>query len=196
MAAQATRGEDEIVDEILVIEAQVGDGRCLELLIQRWHGRVRAMAGARVDRADVDDLCQDVWLAIARGLPRLRDPGNFGAWAAGIVRRRAADRARKGARERRARAAAPNVQQTGGHDEPLAPRDDLARAMLDLSADQRAIVLLFYRDGLGVEQIGRIAGIPPGTVKSRLFTARRALRRSLERAGMVGGDSVPRTEGS
>jgi RNA polymerase sigma-70 factor, ECF subfamily len=43
----------------------------------------------------------------------------------------------------------------------------------------RAVIHLFYREDMSVEEIALILGIPPGTVKSRLHHAREALRRHL-----------------
>jgi RNA polymerase sigma-70 factor (ECF subfamily) len=57
---------------------------------------------------------------------------------------------------------------------------DLRRALATLPPEQRAGLALFYIDGLSVAEIAEALGIPVGTVKSRLFHARRALRHQLE----------------
>lgn len=174
--------ESDAIDALLVLESQLGDRGCLDLLVCRWQERIGAMV-AREFPADApwDDACQDVWLAIARGLVRLDDPARFGAWARGIVRRRAADWVRRATRERRMRRVMRDRSAEGGP-APLHARsdsDEIARAVEALSGETRTIVMLFYRDGLGVVQIAEIAQVPVGTVKSRLFAARREIRRVL-----------------
>lgn len=57
---------------------------------------------------------------------------------------------------------------------------ELRRAMAALPPEQRAAIALFYVEGFSVGEIAEAVRIPEGTVKTRLFHARRALRRQLE----------------
>ena len=59
--------------------------------------------------------------------------------------------------------------------------DAFDRAFERLNADERALLVLRHHDELPVADIAARLGIPAGTVKSRLFTARRALERALAR---------------
>jgi RNA polymerase sigma-70 factor (ECF subfamily) len=59
-------------------------------------------------------------------------------------------------------------------------RTGIADALLRIPADQRALLLLRDARGLEYEQIAEVLGVPVGTVKSRLFRARAALRQELE----------------
>ena len=56
---------------------------------------------------------------------------------------------------------------------------DLWEAVLSLSPESRAVVVLFYYEDMTVEQVARLLGIPAGTVKSRLSRARKRLRQLL-----------------
>jgi RNA polymerase sigma factor (sigma-70 family) len=58
---------------------------------------------------------------------------------------------------------------------------DLRAALAALPRDQLIMVSMFYGDDLSVEEIGAALGIPSGTVKSRLFTARQKLKALMER---------------
>jgi RNA polymerase sigma-70 factor (ECF subfamily) len=53
-------------------------------------------------------------------------------------------------------------------------------ALRRLPAVQREVLTLFFLEDLAIEEIADVVGIPPGTVKSRLFHAKRALRKILE----------------
>jgi RNA polymerase sigma-70 factor (ECF subfamily) len=56
---------------------------------------------------------------------------------------------------------------------------DLATAIRGLPPIHRAVVHLFYREEMSVEEIGSVLGVPAGTIKSRLHHARDALKRQL-----------------
>ncbi|MEM9172702.1 MAG: RNA polymerase sigma factor, partial [Pseudomonadota bacterium] len=62
----------------------------------------------------------------------------------------------------------------------LTDADLLARAMTTLSASHRMALTLAYYEGYSTEEIGRIAGCPTGTVKTRLHHARQKLRHYIE----------------
>ena len=62
-------------------------------------------------------------------------------------------------------------------------RDGLEIALARLPEEQRSVFLLSMVEGLTYDEIGRIMGIPPGTVASRKHTATATLRRELERMG-------------
>jgi RNA polymerase sigma-70 factor (ECF subfamily) len=57
----------------------------------------------------------------------------------------------------------------------------LERAFERLDADARTMLVLHHVDGRGVAEIAAVLAIPAGTAKSRLFAARKALERALER---------------
>jgi len=62
----------------------------------------------------------------------------------------------------------------------VAERDELTRAFAQLSADHRTVVVLHHLVGLPLDEIAEILGIPYGTVGSRLFHAKRALRAAFQ----------------
>ncbi|WP_250001138.1 RNA polymerase sigma factor [Actinoplanes sp. M2I2] len=60
-------------DELLVVRWQLGEREAFAELVRAWHGRVERYVGRMLGRAD-DDVVQEVWLGVFRGLPRLRQP--------------------------------------------------------------------------------------------------------------------------
>ncbi|MFC3077210.1 RNA polymerase sigma factor [Phenylobacterium terrae] len=176
------REPDRIFDEYLVVLARTGSRPALTRLVMRWSPRLQGYA-ARVlgDAEAARDVVQETWAAVVAGLGRLEDPARFRAWLFGIATRRCADAQRSAVRVRRLRAvvaseallAVPAVAAPG-------ERLDLAAAIARLPDDQRAAVALFYGAGLGVGEIAGALGVAPGTVKSRLFAARRALAEFME----------------
>jgi RNA polymerase sigma-70 factor (ECF subfamily) len=175
---------ERALDEYLVSLSQAGSIEALDSLARRWTPRLlryaaRVLGGSGEAAEMARDVVQETWVGAIRGLRRLRDPAQFPAWIYGIATRKCADAIRANTRRRRldARAAAGDA----GHEASLAleHRIDLATATRGLPPLHRAVVHLFYREDLSVEEIASILRIPAGTVKSRLHHAREALRRQL-----------------
>ena len=66
------------------------------------------------------------------------------------------------------------------HEERTADLDRLERALERIGAAERTVLWLHHYEGLSLADVGRRLGVRSGTVKSRLFTARRALERELQ----------------
>ena len=137
--------------------------------------------------ADARDAMQATLAAIWRGLPSLREPARFEAWSTRILvnacRRIARDRRRVGVREM-----AIDIDGGTSHlprvDDPMDAsirRIGIERAFDRLDADERSILVLHHLDGLSLIDLAGTLGIPVGTAKSRLHTARRNLERALDR---------------
>ena len=131
------------------------------------------------NEADARDAAQETFVAAWRQLPRLRDVDRFDAWfqrvAVNAARMTLRSRGRRRVRE------IPAVQVAALVDTAVAPSDAdrLDVALRRLPLEQREILALHHLDGRPVAELAEILGIPVGTVKSRLHTARQALQRSL-----------------
>lgn len=183
------RDSKQVLTEWLVLAAQAGDDAAFRDLHEIWRADLRRLALVRVERPDaVDEVLTDVWLAIARGLRRLDDPACFPRWAFRIVERRSADWIRRRETTRRREAAVlcetdelSPAQVPPAHDEPADEVLQLRAAIAALPLDQRELLHLHYELDRGVAEIAAILAIPPGTVKSRLFSVRDKLKQQLER---------------
>lgn len=182
-----TRSPQDILDEWLVLRCQDRDAEALRELVSRYEQRIwRHALYLTGQREAAGEVAQETWLAIVRGLPRLRDPAAFRTWAYRMVARRSADWIRRRQRDRAHARHASGQNEPGAMPAPSAPVDDdelitLRLAIRRLPAQQRSVLWLHYRDGLGIREIAAVLDIPPGTVKSRLHHARNTLRETLER---------------
>ncbi|MEV4014953.1 sigma-70 family RNA polymerase sigma factor [Nonomuraea angiospora] len=182
-----------MTDELLVVRAQLGERAALAELVERWRVPVWTYVRRMLDAERADDVSQEVWLAVLRGLPRLREPARFAPWLFTIARRSVTDRLRgQYAREEfAARAVAAGdpveavVDRTSAGDpvEAMVDRAELVSALSELPVLEREILVLFYLEDLSVADCAQICRIPAGTVKSRLNRARRLLREHLEEKG-------------
>ncbi len=156
--------------------------RALELLARRWHPRLlRDATYLTGDAEAARDVAQEAWIGIARGVRRLQDPARFRSWAHRIVVHKSRDWIRRERAKRRTvqRAAADLAEQPAAEQ----PRDDIARlraSLAELPADQRTVLSWFYLEEMSVREIAAALSIPAGTVKSRLYHARNALRSCLK----------------
>ena len=182
-----SRTHEDIQDELLVLQCQEGDGEAMKVLIARWHPRLGRLAWRLTGERDAaQDIVQDAWLAIVRGLRRLDDPARFRSWAYRIVTNKCADWTRRRVVQRSAteelQAAA--VSGSGSSSSDAESTDAVIRvrdALAKLPSEQRAVLSLHYLDEMGVAEIARTLDVPEGTVKSRLYHARSRLKQVLER---------------
>ncbi len=174
------RDSGRIYDELLVLHIQNGDRRALERLASRWQPRLlRSARRFTGDDEMARDAVQEAWLGIAKGIGRLRDPAKFPGWAFTILRRRCAERVNARAAER------PRSNALTEAEEPAAnPRGEdraaLAQAFAALPEEQRVAAALFFVEQLKLDEIAAATGAPLGTVKSRIFAARKFLKHALE----------------
>jgi RNA polymerase sigma-70 factor (ECF subfamily) len=168
----------------LVVRAGNGDSAAFETLIaERLDSLYRTAWAILGNEADARDATQDACLSAWRNLPRLRDPDKFDAWLTRVLV--------NGCRMRlRIRSRVREIQMEPDLDRPGPTMDDassqaeanaIARAFDRLNPDARAILVLHHLQHQPVTAIADILGIPVGTVKSRLHTARTALGKALER---------------
>lgn len=180
------RDPRQILTELLVLAAQGGGEAAFRDLHDLWRADLRRLALVRVEQPEAaDEVLTDVWLAIARGLHRLSDPACFPRWAFRIVERRSADWIRRRTLARRREAAACSVADELAPAPQIAPepRDEVLRlrsAISRLPVEQRDLLHLFYDLDRSIAEIAEILAIPPGTVKSRLFSVREILKQQLE----------------
>jgi RNA polymerase sigma-70 factor (ECF subfamily) len=136
------------------------------------------------DQSRAFDALQDVWLAAYRGMTSLHDPRALRGWLYRIAHGLAVDRIRFDIS--RARAEQVWARSTESCDEESFEGEDAAavhRALDKLDLKHRDVLILHFLNDFPVSEIAAIAGCPEGTVKSRIYYAKRALKEALERGG-------------
>ncbi len=169
-----------LYDELLVTLARTGDRAAFARLAARWQPRLVRTARRLLRDDDLArEVVQESWVAICRGIARLREPERFAAWAFGILYRKSADGLRRTV-VARGRSSLLDPDAEGASACPPEDWLSLDQAMARLSADHRATALLYFGEGLTLAEISLALGVPAGTVKSRLFHARKHLQSSLK----------------
>jgi RNA polymerase sigma-70 factor (ECF subfamily) len=133
--------------------------------------------------ADAEDLVQETYLRAFRFAHRFEPGTHLRAWLFQILRNTFLTFYRRESRQ----IAVLDQEAVGALDEAGAAEGagsvptvlDLERALADLPDEFRTVLLLADLEGFGLDEIAEVMGTPVGTVKSRLFRARRLLRRRL-----------------
>lgn len=169
-----------ILDELLVLRCQEGSGEAFALLVEALQPQLWRHAYRLTGREDVAwDVLQETWMAVTAGIGRLSDPGALRRWAYTIVSRKAADWQRRRPVDEAGEVSGERLEAPSASGNGAA--DDLTEALRRLPGDRRALINLHYVEEFSVADIARILGIPEGTVKSRLHSARQQLQDIIER---------------
>jgi RNA polymerase sigma-70 factor (ECF subfamily) len=177
---------------LLVVRAQLGDRRALADLVRHWHEPVWQYLRRMLDRPGVaDDVSQEVWAIALKALPGLREADRFAPWLFTIARRAVLNHLRERYRQGEVISVAepadslePDQLAGAGDEADLAlDRVEVGDSLADLPPPEREVLVLYYLHDLSLGECAQVLQIPPGTVKSRLFRARRILKDRLIEKG-------------
>lgn len=164
-------------EDLLVMAAQDGDTRAFETLFRTYNPALKRFAyRLSNDEQLAIDAVQEAWITLSKTLRRLRDPRGFRIWAYKTVRWRVTDMARRLPPKIEPLDELPEGAAALVKEEPDATSDQLSALLRALPGGERQILALFYLEEMKMAEIAVVLGIPLGTVKSRLNTARNHLR--------------------
>jgi RNA polymerase sigma-70 factor (ECF subfamily) len=182
-SSAATRNERALVER-----ARRGDHEAFTSLVDaRLPSTFRTVMAILGNESEARDVTQQIFVRAWTNLPALKDADRFAAWFGRILTNTCRSSMR-GQRRRSVREIPVSFLDEGGeliptrsvgHEDRIADLDTLGRAINRLSVADRTILALHHHDDLSLAEIGEHLGIAAKTVKSRLFTARRALQRAL-----------------
>lgn len=190
-------------DRGLLERLRAGDETAFTELVRRYQPRLLRLAEATVhSRAVAEEVCQDTWLAVVRGVGRFEGRSSFRTWLFHILLNRARSSAGREQRAGRPEAdvgerfdasgawAAPPVAWSERADdrlvaERLAPR--VHELLPTLPEHQRQVVTLRDVEGLAPHDVSSLLGISAGNQRVLLHRGRARLRASL--AAAMGSDT-------
>jgi RNA polymerase sigma-70 factor (ECF subfamily) len=164
-------------DEELMVAFREGEAEAFELLYRRWErGVYNYVLRFLGDPGRAAEVTQETFLAVVRNRRRYRPLARFATYLFRIAHHRATAviRRRKVRAERPL--VGPVVERPPDRESVLAVRDALAR----LPERYREVVVLREFHGLSYDELAEVAGVPVGTVRSRLHRARAAMLEILE----------------
>ena len=173
-----------LYQELLVIRARRGDSAAFEELVHALETSlfyyVRRLV---VSEEDAWDILQEVWVKAYRNLGSLRETNRFRVWLYSISHKTAMSHQRGVYRKRNVIEDTPIPENAEDLNDRPSPEDaERVHAALDrIELPFREVLTLHFLEDLSVEETAQVIGVPAGTVKSRLYYAKQALKKLLNR---------------
>ena len=182
-------------DEQIVERALSGEAEAFGEIVRRWERRIYALACGMLDSSeDARDATQETFLSAFRNLRGFRGEAKVSSWLHRIAVNQCITRQRRA--KVRKESALEDEAEVGGasYTTPvsLSParaaesrqrREIVRRAVQALPAELRQVVVMKEFEELTFQEIADALGLPPSTVKSRLYTALRQLQLRLRSVG-------------
>jgi RNA polymerase sigma-70 factor (ECF subfamily) len=183
----------DFTDDELIARCRAGDDGAFAELVDRYKRPVFALvARLASNRSQVEDIAQEVFLRVHRGLPYFRGEARLSTWIYRIVtnlclqersRARPPDVSLDDAAGARGPALAARVGSIDRAFTDVELRDRLDKAIARLPERYRVLIAAHYLEGIEYEALAEALAMPLGTVKTHLHRARRQLREILGREG-------------
>ena len=178
----------QLYRELLVIRAKRGDDKAFEEIVREFE-RPMFYYVRRLVETDEDawDIVQEIWIKAFRGIGSLRETKRFHVWLYRIAHCTAMGHHRAAYRNQAV------VDEAFDTEVPIeadsVPNPDEAErvhvALDRLDPDFREVLTLRFLEDLSVEETAEVMGVPAGTVKSRLFHAKKALGKVLSKEDRI-----------
>jgi RNA polymerase sigma-70 factor (ECF subfamily) len=168
-------------DSALIETAKAGDIEAFETLVRR-HGQAVYVHALRffADGAAADDIAQEVWIKVYRQLDTFDERARFSTWLYRVTRNTCLDWVRAGKRRPVVLGEFDPVAAPGDLADEVALATSVERALQALAPEDRDAISAIGVFGLSYPEAAEALGVPVGTIKSRVFRARRTL------AGLLG----------
>jgi RNA polymerase sigma-70 factor (ECF subfamily) len=186
--------EESLLEKELVLSAQRGDVHAFEELVERYHGRIYGLTyNMTSNREDAEDLTQEVFVKAFEALPRFKGKSSFYTWLYRIAVNKTINYRKK--RNRKRALSLDQFDQEIKTDEVYSDLSakgsplrnislselqiKLNEALQNLSEKHRTVVVMHDMQGIPHDEIAKVVGASVGTVRSRLFYARRQMQSEL-----------------
>jgi RNA polymerase sigma-70 factor (ECF subfamily) len=171
----------EFIDQILILRCQLRDRQALAELIDRYQRPLRYFIARLVGNSDLaDELSQETWLAVLGKMHTLRNATTFRVWLYRIARNKVYQELRRRKvtieLDEALEAADDTVDEIGSSEDAA----KLHRCLEKLKPLHKEVLLLRFLEEMSYEQIADVLDCNIGTVRSRIFHAKLALKRELE----------------
>lgn len=172
----------KLIEQVLLLRCQIGDQNALAELIGRYERPLRYFISHLLDDRELaQDIYQDTWLTVIRRIHSLKKPDAFSTWLYRIARNKVYYQFRKTKVwfELNENIAVPNEA-----DDDIVSLEDAAKihkCLKKLRPEHKEVLMLRFLEQMSYQQMAEVLDCNLGTVKSRVYYAKLALKKELEK---------------
>jgi RNA polymerase sigma-70 factor (ECF subfamily) len=172
-------------DEWLALRCQSGEPVAFEDLVHTMERPLLYYAAKLLGNEErAVDVLQEVWIRVFRGIRKLKDPGSLRPWLYRIAYGISIDRIRRDiSRQRAEEAHSDAFEETAEIDFANEDAAAVHQALDQMDLRHREVLVLHFLEDFSVAEIAAVVGCPEGTVKSRIYHAKKAMKELLIRGG-------------
>lgn len=171
----------ELIEQVLLLRCQIGDKDAFAELIERYERPLRYFINRLLDDSELtEDIFQDTWLTVIRRIHGLREIDSFPAWLYRIARNKVYQQLRK---KRNASRLDENIAVEDNDEDDVFSGEDAAKVhkcLKELPLEYREVLMLRFLEQMSYQQISQVLNCKLGTVRSRIYYAKIALKKELE----------------
>jgi RNA polymerase sigma-70 factor, ECF subfamily len=176
-------------DEALIGLIAEGDKRAMQVLYARHNVRVfRFVLRMTANQSLAEDLVSEVFLDVWRQAENFEAKSQVSTWLLAIARYKALSALRRRTDEHLDDQMAASIEDTADNPETTVGIKDrnviVQKCLTQLSSAHREVIDLVYYHEKSVDEVAQIVGVPPATVKTRMFYARNKMADLLKQAGI------------
>ena len=173
--------ESEKKLENIVIRCKCGQREAFEELFEHYQPRLKYYIRRLDTSGETDDILQDIWIKVFRKIRKLKDNSSFPIWLYRIARNEVFGRFRQNEKF----SELPDEQELAeyvddNHEFSAEDAEHLHNALNKIQPYHREVLTLSFIEQMTYEQIGQVIGCSIGTVRSRIFYAKKSLRKEME----------------
>jgi RNA polymerase sigma-70 factor (ECF subfamily) len=172
----------ELREQVLLLRCQIGDRDAFEVLFEHYERPLRYFINRLLDNSELtEDIFQDTWLTVIRRIHGLKEVDAFPAWLYRIARNKVYQQLRK---KKNALILDENITIENHIEDDVFSVEDAAkihRCLKELPLEYREVLMLRFLEQMSYQQIAQVLNCKLGTVRSRIYYAKIALRRELEK---------------
>jgi RNA polymerase sigma-70 factor (ECF subfamily) len=173
---------EQLIEQMMILRCQMGDRDALAGLIERYQKPLRYFVSRLLDDAHAsEDILQDTWLTVIGRIHGLKKPEAFSIWLYRIARNKVYHQLR---RKKIWSELNENIVAPNQNEDDVVSLEDVAeihRCLGKLRSEHKEVLMLRFLGQMSYQQISQVVNCNVGTVRSRIYYAKLALRKELEK---------------
>jgi len=171
-----------LIEQVLLLRCQMGDKDALAALIEQYQKPLRYFISRLLDDAQAsEDILQDTWLVVIGRIHGLKKAEAFSTWLYRIARNKVYQQLR---RKKRLSELGENIAVPNNTENDVFSSEDAAkvhRCVKELLPEYREVLMLRFLEQMSYQQMSQVIDCSLGTIKSRIYYAKRALKKEMEK---------------